>query len=90
MSAAAVEKRAHGKSPYLTALELVLTRRNGGNESISFKQSWKDGHWYCDGLTLSPQTDETLEQAFERFLVLRQKIEAELSAPPPGDDDVPF
>lgn len=90
MSGAVAEKRQHGKSPYLTALELVLTRGNGGNESISFKQSWKDGHWYCDGLTLSPQVDETLEQAFERFLVLRQKIEAELVGGVPADDEVPF
>lgn len=87
-----VAERSHGISPWRTAFEMLVGRpAYRAAESLSFKQSWKDGHWYCDGLTISPLAEETLDDAYDRYLVLKARIDADLGATTVGEDDeTPF
>jgi hypothetical protein len=87
--------RQHGRSPYRDALEMVLARpqRVGAPESLSFKQSWKDGHWYCDGISITPQDGETLADAYDRFLLFKARIDSDLgvfNARTADDEGGPF
>jgi hypothetical protein len=85
--------RQHGRSPWREAFELLAARpQRAGAESLSFKQSWKDGHWYCDGISITPQDGETLADAYDRFLLFKARIDSDLGAANGGmaEEEAPF
>jgi hypothetical protein len=65
------------------------TVQHSAAESLSMKQSWKDSHWYCDGLTLAPQNGETMGDVLDRFEVLAVRLER-WNGRPIVDEEVPF
>lgn len=69
MSGATAERRAHGKSPYLTALELVTARParepDTGRMGLRFKQNAK-GDWLVEELDVRQREGESDATFLER------------------------
>jgi hypothetical protein len=69
------------------------TVQHNSGESLSMKQSWKDKSWYCDGLTLAPQGDESLLEVVERFEAVKTRLDwltGGSGAYSASEDEVPF
>jgi len=76
----------------ITARNETSVVRHASGESLAMKQSWKDNHWYCDGLTLAPQAGEDMLAVLDRFDVIRGRLEqiTGTAGASSADEETPF